>query len=994
MTWTPFDADIERNRGLAAEGSVNAMSDLAMGLRDRHRYTGEPADLLEGIAQLRAALGYTPHHPIRHPLMANLSALLLDHFQWFGDVSALHEALARLGEALPELAEEDRFLVTMMRADTLILLAEHHADPAFLDDAIESMSRLPGEPAAQFVRGRALSLRYTLTDDFAALRDSAAVLTRSVRATPPDDPNYALRICELGNVLQLSAERTGDESVRERAIRYLRTAVAGTPDPSDILLERKTGLAAALRERGAHTNDIGALREGVALLREVLAATGTDTRSWGNRCENYLIAVHELVEQTGETALLDDAVAIGTAARGKGSHRATIPLLLGLIHHTRFLHRGLADRAGRADLAAATAAFGEVVDSTPYEDQNHAVALGNLGRTWLAAHQLGGDPAAIRRAVTALGSAVRATAHDSARRGEVQINYGDALYAQYESQHTSGTADPGVLASAGHAYREAAQNEAARPLVRIRAARAWADTHARAGQWHPARDAYAFAVGLLPLLVPRRLARADQQRVLAELDGLAADAAAGALWAGDPETAVRLLELGRGVLGGQVLQSRSDLSRLRAVAPGLAERLKDAFERLPPSARQPRGAAADQRYDTDILLRHLLEEARAIPGFADFLAPPDFADLAACAARGPVVLINVSRLRSDALIVRPSGVTTVGLPEVTPESVAERSAAFGAALDASTRPGQGEAAAQSAVTQVLGWLWDAIAEPVLRHLGHTSAPAVPAGGSGSGGWPRVWWSPVGRLALLPVHAAGRFPGTATVLDRVISCYTPTLRALRHARIRQERAGDGRPVGSPASGPADRPADGLVIVAVQDAPGATALRGVAREAATIAELAPATRLNGAAATVDSVRNALQSHTSAHFACHAASDPEDPSAGHLLLHDGPLSILDVSALDLTGARLAVLSACETSLGTQQIPDESLHLVSAFQLAGYPQVVGTLWRVNDRVARLVAVELHERLAAGEDVATALHHAVRHCRERFARTPTLWAAHLCSGQ
>ncbi|MGC8918475.1 CHAT domain-containing protein [Streptomyces sp. PG2] len=118
------------------------------------------------------------------------------------------------------------------------------------------------------------------------------------------------------------------------------------------------------------------------------------------------------------------------------------------------------------------------------------------------------------------------------------------------------------------------------------------------------------------------------------------------------------------------------------------------------------------------------------------------------------------------------------------------------------------------------------------------------------------------------------------------------------------------------------------------------------------------MDGARATVDAVRAALTSHASVHIACHAASDPDDPSAGHLLLHDGRLSLLDLSGLELSGVRLAVLSACETSLGAPRIPDESLHLVSAFQLAGYPQVVGTLWQVNDRVARLVSVDLHRGL------------------------------------
>ncbi|MDF3291850.1 CHAT domain-containing protein [Streptomyces silvisoli] len=955
---TPFDNEIERNRQRAARGSVNATNDLAMALRDRHRLTGDPADLLEGIARLRTAIGYTRNHPVKYTLRVSLSALLLDHFQHFGDVCALHEALAGCDKALPLLAGENRLTAAMVRVDALVLLAERTRDPEYAAEAVESASRLPRTPGVQLVLGKALRMRYELTYDRGALVDAAEVLEEGVRATAVDDPNYLLVLNQLGNVLQCSAEDTGDESVRETAIRHLRAAVARTPSASQALLHRKVDLAAALRVRGRQTGDVAALREGVVLLREVLAATRAGTRPWGNRCENYLIAVLELVERTGDIELLDQAVEVGRSAHGQGSDDATIPLLLGLLHHQRFLRTRL-----RRDLAQAITAFTEVVRTIPYGERNHVAALGNQGRVWFSEYGFSGDPEALRRAVTALGSAVRASAPGTVGRGQTQINYGDALYAQYEL-----SLDPGVLTSAGHAFREAVEIEALPPMARIRAARAWARTKAETGQWREARDAYACAVGLLPLVVPRRLARVDQQRALAELNGLAADAAASALWADAPETAVRLLELGRGVLGGQVLQSRSDLSRLHAVAPELAERLDDAFDRLIPSGHLM-GAAADERHDLDVRLSHLLDEVRALPGFADFLAPPGLAELLASAAAGPVVLINVSRYRSDALIVQPSGITPVQLPDVTPDSVADQAAALGAALAASTRPGAGETDAQTTVTGILGWLWDFVAEPVLKRLGHTTTP--------SDSWPRVWWSPVGQLALLPIHAAGHYPDSATVLDRVVSSYTPTLRALRHAKARRTRA-DGD----------------LVVVAIGDAPGAKTLRSVEREATHIAALTSATRLDGAQATVDAVRAALPSHGSAHFACHGVSDPDDPSASHLLLHDGPLSVLDLSALDLSGVRLAVLSACETSLGAHWIPDESLHLVSAFQLAGYPQVVGTLWQVNDLVARQVAVDLHEGIAAGEDAAMALHHAVRRCRERFHKSPTLWAAHLHSGR
>ncbi|WP_443072420.1 CHAT domain-containing protein [Streptomyces sp. NBC_01485] len=53
--------------------------------------------------------------------------------------------------------------------------------------------------------------------------------------------------------------------------------------------------------------------------------------------------------------------------------------------------------------------------------------------------------------------------------------------------------------------------------------------------------------------------------------------------------------------------------------------------------------------------------------------------------------------------------------------------------------------------------------------------------------PRVWWAPGGLLGQLPLHAVGYHTDSAsdprrrTVMDRVVSSYTPTVRALRYTR---------------------------------------------------------------------------------------------------------------------------------------------------------------------------------------------------------------------
>jgi len=140
--------------------------------------------------------------------------------------------------------------------------------------------------------------------------------------------------------------------------------------------------------------------------------------------------------------------------------------------------------------------------------------------------------------------------------------------------------------------------------------------------------------------------------------------------------------------------------------------------------------------------------------------------------------------------------------------------------------------------------------------------------------------------------------------------------------------------------------------------------------------------------------------AHFACHGSSDLTNPSASYLLLTDHrqrPLTVVDVARLRLDNAELAFLSACSTARPGGQLADEAIHLASAFQLAGYRQVIGTLWPIGDQDAVDLARDVYTALAgtgAGSvDAAAALHTATRRLRNRWWDRPSVWASHIHSG-
>ena len=276
------------------------------------------------------------------------------------------------------------------------------------------------------------------------------------------------------------------------------------------------------------------------------------------------------------------------------------------------------------------------------------------------------------------------------------------------------------------------------------------------------------------------------------------------------------------------------------------------------------------------------------------------------------------------------------------------------------------------------------------------------------------------MGLLPIHAAGYHgdpsddPGRRTVIDRVISSYTPTVTALRHAR---------RPAPPPTRQSGAQPA---LIVAMPTTPGLPdhgQLRFVREEArliadrlpgaVTLTEPDPADSDDMSGATIDpdtaptraNVLARLTAAPAAHFACHGVSDAADPSSSRLLLRDHrdvPLTVSALASVHLDHAQLAYLSACDTALSTSaQLIDEAIHLASAFQLAGYPHVIGTLWTINDYIAVQIADAFYAALtnnAAGSgfdasDAAMALHEAVRTVRNTLPGTPSLWASHIHAG-
>jgi CHAT domain/Tetratricopeptide repeat len=883
---------------------------------------------------------------------------------------------------------------------------------------------------------------------------------RILTATPDDHPDRAGRLSNLGNALRTRFERNGTRADIDGAIQAVQQAVQATPDGHPDRAMFLTNLGNALLTRFLHTGARADVDNAIQATQQAVQATPADHPDRARRLSNLGTALATRFERTGAQADLDDAIHAGQqavqATPADHPDRAAIMSNLGTALLTRYGRTG-----AQADLDNAIHAGQQAVQATPDDHPNLATYLSNLGTALFARYELTGAQADLDDAIHAGQQAVQATPDDHLNLAGQLSNLGTALATRFVRNETHADIDSAIhslqqavqatpadhphraiyLSNLGNALRtrfertgtavdldaasqmfnEAAGIEVAAASVRIDAGRAGASLMA---ETNPGRAASLLeaAVLLLPEVAPRFLDRGDQQYAIGRFAGLAANAAALAL--SDPAVpepqrparGLRLLEAARAVLLSQALSTRGDLSELQDHHPELALRFTELRGWLdrPPRVTGPdmgnlpgdetadalQHAIRDRRHAAAELAQ-LLARIRGLEGFATFGLPPSAEELEAQAQQGPVVVLNVSAYRSDAILLTSDSITSQPLPGLAQASVIEQISVFYQALDvvAASESPLARVRAQEEIRRVLGWLWDNAAGPVLHALGYRDQPAD------GEPWPRLWWVPGGLLALLPLHAAGHHtsppdPAHRTVMDRVISSYTPTIGALAHARTpRPDTANRSLIVAMPTTPDLPRGAE-LAYVPAEAAllqarlPNPTALTEPAATCGTADEQLP---------TKSAVLEQLPGCAIAHFACHGYTDPADPSQSRLLLHDhrqDPLTVAALAPVVLDHAQLAYLSACSTArLTDPRLLDEAIHLTTAFQLAGFPHVIGTLWEINDAIAVEIASTFYAALTDPGGTlnparaARALHQATRAQRNRQPANPYLWASHIHAG-
>ncbi|MFI6515688.1 CHAT domain-containing protein [Spirillospora sp. NPDC050679] len=900
-------------------------------------------DLADPVAAERAAWAWESivavtgeDHPRRGDRLRSLlrSRRLLAALR--GDTAELDQAVTAArhglaGRGRPERAGtlwalqkafEERYEATGSEAD----------HQAALDCAEELASYAPkGEPIGQeltFAYGEKLLERFLRAPNTSDLLRAITCLRESTAGRGPERPT---RLLALAEALSFAYYAARDATVLNEAIAHTEQADAlvDRAHPDHPRIQTMLGKLYLCRYQEAHRGD-DLERAGAALAEAQMCLPRDDGLP-------LLVSTVERAkfQATGDTQYLYNALMTGERAERRTPENSTArpEVLRNLSRVQRDWYR----RSGTVeDLDRAIANGHAAVDLLTDDDHRRPGFLLSLGSIYITRANCRGEHRALFQAV----ELYRQAATPSPEGHVAWAALAQILVDAYELTHDPAALDEAVTIGR-RALPEASENN--RPKILLSLAKAHWYRHVGTG------------------------AMSDRQQAWADLHEALRTPGP------DPDVAM-LLRLQQAEMASAAGQAAETFAAFEAVvellpAAGLRSRLLEDHEfeltaRHGAGARAAAAAVAVGRPDRAL---ELLEQARGIladsvRGIADSDAAPTAQELCRKAARGPIVTLSATD-EGLALLVTPQGVQALRLAELSEAKAYEQHERLQSALQAVNDPATATKA-RGEIREVLAWLWQAIARPVLDALAAT-------------GWTgdRLWWCPAGVFSLLPLHAAG--DERDSVMARAVSSYTPTLRAL---------PSEGRP--------APTPLRASLAIAMSKTPGGQSLPGAASELFSVRSLLGANHLQNHQATRDAVLSALTGHRIVHFACHAQADLRVPSSSRLLLHDRPLTSRDLMPLRLD-ADLAYLSACATSTSHPFSADEALHITAAFHLAGFRNVIGTLWMVDDDCSADIAHDFYTRLAAhGPDhAAYALHSAVSALRQRHPDKPDLWAAHLHVG-
>lgn len=912
----------------------------------RYEKTGEAVYLQASIDSNRQALAIsTSEHT--YPTKVMLFRRLIRKYQKTGGIDDLSSAIKEGQDIVnPGLDCSDQVRLCTDLASLLAMRSRENGSSSDIEEAIElglcaekADERSPSERGFLIMNLSGFyHTKFTQNSSDGDLGFAISKARQAEKIIPAEDENRALILNNLSTILFDSYKQQGRCEDLEEAIKTGSEARSAAPSGSEILPVIYSNLARAHNGMYDETNAMRDLDEAIELSEKSLELFTTRKHSAQvahakagllNNLALYLKVRHN---RKGASKDLDRAIDyarqaaksfLRTSAEFARSNSNLATLLKE--KYIRTHRNGEQDPGSHLESAIC---FARTALEASKESEKAGMSA-NLGNLLGLRYSVSNAVKDLEEATGLNESSVNQTPPDHPELGRRLLNLGDRLSQK----------DP-ASGEATCVYMKAWKCEFAPNLLRIKAARSASTILLKSRDFQRASEILDKAVELFSLVSPTSLEREDQEYVLTSFPQLAGDAASLSLKVGKSAFhAVGLLELGRGIILGQSIDLKNDVSKLELQDESSAKN----FKKLRLKMNSPSESfKLEERRKTFGDLKQALKDIRKLTGFERFQLPPTVAELSTIARDGPIVILNATAISSDAIILKSTGPVARNLPNLKYRDVLEEKKALQKLLQEEDPSKVREN--NMRLCSLLNWLWKTAVQPVLEFLEIQPAKET-------SDLPRIWWIGIGPMSLFPIHAARGFSGK-NLMSYAISSYTPTIKALSFSRERPSKM-------------FDTPPTKLLLVTMPTTPGNVALPGVDEEAEAIKKVKPFSLCVKEERHVNLVLEGLLSHDIVHFACHGASNPLDPSNSHLqLLHEtnalksANLSVSDISNIT-TRAELAYLSACCTANNdATYLIDEIIHMASGFQLAGFSHVIGTMWTVDDNTALNVARNFYSHL------------------------------------
>jgi CHAT domain-containing protein len=974
---------------------VGGMHQIGVQLRKRFDHAGDLRDLNDAIDAAEQAVKHSPAESINLPICLNsLGHALKRRYQLTRELPDLQRAVEVYERAitLSPPGSQVRPMVLNGLGNILGIRYDVNGNFADLEGAIQALEEaLQGMPAGSFAQASAahnlsakLQDRFELTNHIDDLKRAIELSTQSVDNTPPnspgitthltglanafnryyeytDDPiyldkslevlegmaartnihstNYAGITATLAGVLNDRYKRQGELADIERAIHILeKTIQEVSPTASDMDIVY-LNLGNALIDLFFRTGNLTDLKSAIHMWEKAVAITPSDSPNMAKSLNALGNGLRHLYTFSKDDADLKRAIEALEQAVAKSQQKSLIPYYQNSLA-TCLFERYMATN-NQPDLERAVDLLGQAKDGIPIKSTERPNILNSYSGALVNLYHKTRNRSDLERAIEVSREAVEEARHNVSRMYSFMSNLAEILVRRWQDTNDAGDAEEAVKL-----FRQAVRGlldfEAEHAL---KSALSWGGWAFRREAWEEAAEAYGLGQLATEQLVRIQLLRSTKELWLKEASTLSANAAYALSKSGKLKDAVVALERGRASLLTEMLENgRANLKYLNEL--GHAELYNDYWrtsekcaelmrvERLAAPSATTEAAKAKELKTARAQLEQTIAAIRKVPGYESFLLPLTFADIAALATKEPLIYIVSTRIGGLALIVRSDDVTSLWLPELTSHELADTLSNY-LTTNILSKDSSNETALENwlqTLDAVTGWLWQRIMGPLLDSLEPSSEAIL---------------IPLGLLGLLPLHAAWKDDDSGGgrrqyALDKITFSYSPNARALAAARNVAKRTKD----------------DSLLAVDEPQPVNAASLPSASYEIEAAAAGFETKRIfRHTDATRDNLLQALRDYSILHFSCHGFTDYLSPLEGGLLMANNEvLTLRDFLDLRLSGARLAILSACETGIPGLTLPDEVVNLPTSLMQAGVAGVIASLWSVSDLGTMMLMTRFYE--------------------------------------